>query len=224
MKAQRMTNYALDENAVDNIVDLLLQAFPQMSEQEQILALSLYRLLAGGAAVSSEQLANNCNQPVNVVENCLANWPGIFFDNNNNVVGFWGLTINDTPHQLEVNNKTVFTWCAFDTLFIPQLLNETVQVTSTCPVNNEKIHLTVTPEKIIFTDKNEIVVSFLMPDEKELLENITTSFCHYVYFFNHLSDGEQWCKEHPDTFLLPLEDAFEVGKRFNASRYALALA
>ncbi|VAW51707.1 hypothetical protein MNBD_GAMMA05-20 [hydrothermal vent metagenome] len=223
MDTKIKTNYLFEGNTLGNIVDMLLLAFPQMNEQEQNLALNIYRLLAKGAAVSSKQLANTCNLPVNIIEHCLTNWPGVFFDDDNNVIGFWGLTINDTHHQLVVNNKTVFAWCAFDTLFIPALLNETAHITSICPVNNEEVSLTITPDEITSDENKEIVVSFLMPDVKELSENITASFCHYVCFFNNVSDGEQWCKKHSGTFLLPLKDAYEVGKRLNAGRYSLAL-
>ncbi|MFQ5761346.1 MAG: organomercurial lyase, partial [Acidiferrobacterales bacterium] len=112
-----------------------------------------------------------------------------------------------------------YTWCAWDTLFIPQLLNRTVNITSTCAATGEEIKLTVSPTRVEAVEPSDVVVSFLVPEEKQLRENITASFCHFVYFFRSRKDGEAWIAEHDGTFLLSLDDAFMVGKKKNAIRF-----
>ena len=62
-------------------------------------------------------------------------------------------------------------------------------------------------------------MSFLIPDEIELRENVTASFCHFVYFFRSREDGETWVSAHDGRFLLSLEEAFTVGQMMNAARY-----
>src|SRR3546814_13428068 len=39
--------------------------------------------------------------------------------------GFMGLTVSRTAHQMTVNGRRLWTWCAYDTLFLPTLLGET---------------------------------------------------------------------------------------------------
>ena len=62
-----------------------------------------------------------------------------------------------------------------------------------------------------------------MPNMDKLNNDVTTDFCHFVFFFDSKSVAEQWIAEHPGTFLLSLEDAFLIGKEVNAARYNLSL-
>lgn len=202
---------------------LFVNAFPAMDSDEQRLGLTLYRLLANGAPVSSEQLADALRHPVEVVITVLESWPDVFFDQDHYVIGFGGLTIKETAHHLEVNGNTVYTWCAWDALFIPELLNKTADVTTHCPITGETISLIVTPTQFKTVSHHHIVVSFLTPDETELKKNVTTSFCHFVHFFVNRDAGEQWVAEHPGTFLLSLEQAYTVGRKMNTARYCHVL-
>jgi len=223
MITEIQSGHITKQNVVEDIAESFLQVFPQMSVQEQRLALNLYSLLAKGVAVSIEQLASACEQSVKDVESRLRNWPGVFYDDNGCVFGFFGLTVNETSHKLIIDGQTIFTWCAFDALFIPQLLGSTAQIISICPATNNEIRLKISATGVESVDRENLVVSLLIPDVDKLSENVTTSFCHFVYFFHNSNIGEQWCKEHPGTFLVSLEEAFEVGKRFNAGRYKVAL-
>ena len=56
------------------------------------------------------------------------------------------LTLNPTPHQFTVRGHHLHTWCGFDALFLPLLLDETATVRSTCPVTGEQIRLTIEPD------------------------------------------------------------------------------
>lgn len=40
--------------------------------------------------------------------------------------------------------------------------------------------------------------------------------CHFVHFFASRQAGDSWTQEHGGTFLLSLDEAFEVGQRVNA--------
>jgi len=146
----------------------------------------------------------------------------VFYDDNHRIIGFWGIAIDEMPHLLEVNEKTIYAWCAWDTLFIPELLDATAQITSHCASSGDAISLTISPT-CIESQSDQIMVSFLVPDKNELVENITTSFCHYVFFFRTRTLAKRWMAEHPGTFLLSLDAAFTVGRKMNAARYNLTL-
>ncbi len=176
-------------------------------------------LLAEGKPVARERLARAFARPAKAVSHTLSQWPGVFYDESDQIIGFLGLTVKQTHHRLKVNGITVYTWCAWDTLFLPQLLNATATVTSTCAATGEQIRLTVSPARVEVTDPADIVLSFLTPDESELRENTITSFCHFVHFFRSRKDGDAWVAEHDGTFLLSLQDAFTVGKKKNELRF-----
>ena len=204
---------------LNELADLFVRSFPQLSVDDQPLALKLYRLLAKGEPVSSDRLAQALGRSTDSVKQTLTQWPGVFFDESARIKAFLGLSVEKTPHRLTVNGRTVYTWCAWDTLFIPELLNATVNISSTCGATGSVIRLVVSPSGIQRVDPGEVVVSFLIPDVKELQENITASFCHFVYFFRSREEGDAWIAEHDGTFLLSLEEAFTVGRKMNAARY-----
>ena len=205
------------------ISDFLAQAFPEINNEQQQLSLSLYRSLALGKPVAIEQLQKLTGLAAEFINQNLQSWPGVFFDDNKSVIGFWGITTRETPHRLNVNGQISYAWCAWDSLFIPALLAETVQVSSLCPVTKRKIELEISPDRAKVIGDKPLYVSFLILDEAGMKEDIVAKFCHFVYFFDSKSVAEQWLSEHPGTFLLSLDDAFSIGKNFNAARYNLTL-
>ncbi len=116
-----------------------------------------------------------------------------------------------------------YAWCAWDALFIPELVGSTAQVASTCATTARPIQLSVSLEGAQSTGAEPIVISFLIPDAAKINENVASQFCHYVNFFRCYEAGEEWTSQHEGTFLLTLEDAFEIGRQVNAVRYAAVL-
>lgn len=202
----------------DALARLFVEAFPTLDAGGQRLALALYRLLADARAVSPASLASALDRPVEEVQRRLAPWPGLFYDEDR-IVGFMGLTIKETPHRLEVNGHTVYAWCAWDTLWLPALLEATVDVTSRCAQTGAPVRLRVSPARVESVDPASVAVSFLAPEVSELRERATASFCHYVHFFRDRDAGERWIAAHPGTFLLSRDAAFDIGRHVNAARY-----
>lgn len=64
------------------------------------------------------------------------------------VVGFGGLAAAPMHHRFEVDGRTLWTWCAWDSLFIPEILGKQARVTSTDPENGELIRLLVSPHRV----------------------------------------------------------------------------
>ncbi|MGH2896721.1 MAG: organomercurial lyase [Solirubrobacteraceae bacterium] len=90
------------------------------------------------------QLAAAVGLPEDQVATTLERFPGAYRDDQNRVTGFDGMTpIEMGHHRLDLDERTVSAWCALDTLFLPDLLGETVHVTSRCPVTGQEISLTV---------------------------------------------------------------------------------
>jgi alkylmercury lyase len=145
----------------------VLGLLPKLSEREQVISLGLYRLLAEGLPVSRQQLASALNLPVDVIKETLAQWLGVYYDGEERVTGYWGLALPKMAHRFLIGGKTLYAWCAWDTLFIPELLGQTVRVESNCPKTSRKIQLTVAPQGVSDLDPLGAVMSLLTPGSRQ---------------------------------------------------------
>lgn len=204
---------------LDRISDFFVATFPPMNRNEQMLARTIYQQLALGQPLSVERLAGMMSQVAHTIKEILENWGGTFYNDKGEITGFWGISVDKTSHRIQINSINNYAWCAWDTLFIPELVGTTAQVSSTCTTTDEAISLTVAPQGIRLK-QTDIWLSFLLPDEKAVQKNVTTSFCCFVHFFSSKAAGKTWTAQNKDTFLLSLNEAFEVGKKVNAARYA----
>src|SRR5262249_54217273 len=162
--ANGSTNGSPDLNGV---IESLLTAFPKLDVFEQRLSLELYRLLAAGQPVPRATLAELLQVPVETVSRTIDGWPGVFSDAQKRVVGYWGISLATayaSPHRLTVDGRRLSAWCAWDTLFLPQLLGKSAAIESTSPSPAVTVRLNVTPEGINFVDPADTHVSFLTPD------------------------------------------------------------
>ena len=85
------------------------------------------------------------------------------------------------------------------------------------------MRLTVTPHGVESAEPAGLSVSFLFPEAEAMNANVIMSFCHYVHFFNSQEAAQPWLAQHPETFLLSLDDAHELGRYMNRARYGSAL-
>jgi len=107
-----------------SLAQKVADAFPDLSATEQRIAVGLYRLLAEGEPASPDRLAQHLDLSKSLVREVLNSWPAVYFDDEKNVVGFWGLALGEMPHRLKVDGQQLYTWCAWDSLFIPELLGK----------------------------------------------------------------------------------------------------
>jgi alkylmercury lyase len=131
---------------IDALAGMLAAAMPRLDATEQRIALTLIRQLALGAPVSVSDLATAAELSEARVTDALDRLPGVFRDEEQRVVGFMGLSVVEMgPHRIHVDGRRLSAWCAWDTLFLPELLDETAYVTSRSPASDAEISLTVTP-------------------------------------------------------------------------------
>ena len=91
-------------------------------------------------------------------------------NDDDNIIGILGLTQNRKwPHRFIVDGKELRTWCAWDTLFLAQVLHQEVRVESESPVSGAKIVLTVGPEKVESYSPESSVISIVTidPDKQD---------------------------------------------------------
>jgi alkylmercury lyase len=200
------------------LVAELAAATPTLSAEQQQLALGVYRLLADGEPVDRDRLAIRAGLEPEHVAELLGALPGVYLDDRDRVIGFWGLTIRPMAHRLLVDDRVLYAWCAWDTLFLPELIGKPAQVKSTCPTTGTPISLTVRDHELTDVAPASTVLSFLHRDQPFDADAIAT-FCHYVHFFADRAAAEPWTSEHDGTFVISLADGAEIARLANATRF-----
>lgn len=207
---------------LDELAANIVRCFPSLNLLEQRLSLDLYRLLAEGQPVPRPALAERLGVSLDEVNRILDSWPGVFSDAEGRIVGYWGLsipTVYSSPHTLRMNGRTLSAWCAWDTLFLPQLVGYTMEVESASPGKGGIVRLTITSQQVERVEPVGAQMSVLVPDAQEMQKNVVTSFCHFVHFFPSRQVGENWTAKHAGTFLLSVHEAHVLARLKNEAQY-----
>ncbi len=176
-------------------------------------------MLSRGRPVSITELATTVLMSEKEVNDILSEWPGVFKNEDGDIISYWGLGLTEMIHQIQIDGKTLYNWCAWDSLFIPPLVGKTAHITSVCPVTKEKIKLVVSKHGVEYQPAST-VMSFVKPQSGiKIDENVITNFCHKIYFFSSEEAASTWVAENPETFVISVEDAFSLGQKNNELRY-----
>lgn len=209
---------------IELLADKVAAAIPPLDATGQELAINLIRLLALGEPVDSAILGGLVGLPEAQVADELDRWPAVFRNERGQVIGYAGLTVLEMGHhRVHVNGRVLSTWCAYDTLFLPELLGAKVHVTSRSADSDREISLTVGPGGVSDLHPDEAVVSFLVPDAP-FDGNVIQSFCQFVHFFPSDEEAARWTASREGTFVISVEDAFRLGRLANQARFRDALA
>ncbi len=126
---------------------------------------ALVQGIARSGAISPEEFASKRGIEPSRAKELFAELArmGVQLDEQGNVVGA-ALTARQTAHRVRVGGKELYAWCALDTLFIPGLLGEEAEVSSTCPGSGEPVRITVTPDGVRDFSPADAVVSVVLPN------------------------------------------------------------
>ena len=202
-------------------LEAIAQAVCKRQERYQrntLLFDQLVRLLVQGRPVAPELLAHRLHWELEEVRSILQAHPKLEYDEQGNLVGS-GLTLIPTAHQFQVGQRTLFAWCAFDTLTYPVKLHLSAQVTSRCPVTGSSIHLTVTPEQVLGLEPAEAQVSLVVDVAAGCSHNVREDVCNYGHFFASREAAFRWQAAHQVAVILSVEEAYRVGKLVEGARF-----
>jgi alkylmercury lyase len=157
-------------------------AHPDLDPSQQRLALATYCLLGEGRPFRPEELARRGNLQTEEVASFFDEWPMVQRDRQGRVVAFGGLTLEPTSHVLEVDGRTLHTWCALDTLFLPELLGRPARIRSTSPETGETISLTVDGAGVQDVAPEGAAMTLHEVGGFDL-QDVVGTFCCYVHFF-----------------------------------------
>jgi alkylmercury lyase len=208
--------------ATAEIADHLACCTDKLDPADQRTQLALFRLLAAGEPVELAQLARAAGLEAPDVGARLDRWHGVHGDDAGRIVAFQGLSVVEAPHRMRVAGRTLYAWCAWDTLFLPELIGRPSDVESDCPSTGATVSLRVGPDGPADLSPAEAVMSFLLPGTR-LREDTIASFCRFIHYFASPRAASEWTAEHPGTFVMSIEQAFEVGRHTNAAQWGEAI-
>ncbi len=214
--------------ALEDYWRALANALPDFPPAQQHLAVALYRELARGAPLTDAQLATALGVTLPGAREALAQEPvrSFVYRQEGRIAGFGGLATAPMHHEFVVEGRTLWTWCAWDSLFIPAVLDATAEVSSPDPQSGEPVRLRVSPGGILQVEPVDALVSFLLPAADsfdESAENLMAAFCHHVFFFASSASAERWRASHGATFFYSPAEAFELGQRLVSRQFGNAL-
>lgn len=210
---------SVDKELVDNFLSAFPDEYINLSREQQQIAFTIYDLLSEGNPVSIEKVADSLDMEKDRVKNITDNWEGIYYNDEGKIIGYWGLATEKMGHRFKIDGRTLYTWCAWDALFIPQIIGKTGEVESRDPGTKELVTLTVTPtDGVSKIEPAEAVISFMIPETEKVRSDVIKIFCHYIHFFELKESAEEW-KSKSDKksaiLILPIDEAYEIGLQRN---------
>ena len=171
-------------------------------------------LLARGEPVEVADLAEAVGWPVEKTNAVLAGVPRVDWDDSGRLAGL-GLTLQPTGNRFVIDGRTLFTWCATDTLLFPLILGRAAQVSATCPVTRQPITLTVAPEGVSRLTPATAVVSRARTSAP--VADFRTEVCDQGHFFGFAGAAGSWQADHPGVEVQPVAEAFEAARQWHAN-------
>lgn len=199
--------------AVESVSEAIQGAMPVLDETDRQIAVAIHRLMSLGKPVEAAAVGEAVGIGVDHIEARLASWPGVFRDPGGRITGFWGQAIAklDPEYRLSADGQTTYAWCALDTLFIPGIIGKKVRVEASDPISGQPISLLVDRDCAHGVSPAGALMSMVVPDGP-FGYDVIESFCHRVFFFASEETGARWIAKHPETTLMSVTDAFEVGQ------------
>ena len=162
-----------------------------------------------GQPLAQTSLAARLQMSHKELQTHLARVPDTEFDEQGNIVG-WGITLLPTQHQFLLKGCPLFTWCAFDTVLFPPLLQVEAHVQSVCEASGQPITFVATSEGIADLLPATSVLSLILPTAR--CDCVRGTFCQQSLFFQSAEAASPWQALHPEAVLLSLEEAALVGQ------------
>ena len=201
----------MKENDLNELAIALADGLRAVSAQRPELAGQLLWLLAEGRPVSPEQIAEALCISREEAINILRESPGVELDDEDSVVGCFGLSLTPTPHHFRLGDHELFTWCALDALFLPIVLNQSARVESSCAVTGNRVLVAVSPDAIQGVEPASAVMAIIVPEASEVCRDVRGAFCDKVHFFSSSDTASVWVTEHKGATILSVNDAYRLG-------------
>lgn len=137
-------------------------------------------------------------------------------DASEQIIGVMGLSLGDHPHRLTVAGQALTAWCALDTLFLPMLLRQTVEIESPSRLSGRPVRLRVSPQSIEMLEPADAVMSLVLMDSQTFdlssVEAVWSAFCTLVHFFATRDEAEQWARARDGVAILSVREGYSIAR------------
>lgn len=195
-----------------DLIEILTARKTVLTPDSAQLSLQILELLAEGQPVTAQRLAEKSGQSLELIRGSFAALQncGCELNEQGDLIGN-ALTLSPTSHRFRIRNHDFYAWCALDTLFLPALLKETAEISSTCPQTGELIQLRVSPDGIEAASPSETALSIVF--SQGCTAGINGTFCGQIHFFASAEAARLWVEGRADFAVLSLLEAFEVAHK-----------
>ena len=174
--------------------------------------------LARGEPVSIEYLRAGAGFSSAELERGLRAMSDVEWDANGRVVAL-GLTWQPTEHALEVNGRTIYACCAFDTFLIAALLGQPVVIRSRAHRSKQAIRVVLTTDAVAELEPANTMVSWVGEQGPDQLSVLRESYCRHIHFFSSPMAAETWLRDHPHGFTLSVAEAYAAARQLAAEYF-----
>jgi len=209
--------------SVDEVVEVLLRdagTIDLHGDEARLFVQTLRRLTEGKPlnAQDVEEIAAGVGLTKEQADNVL-NWIAEKNDDGE-IVGMAGLSQNQWNQKFRINGRDFTTWCALDTLYLPQVIGQTAEVEAPDPETGATVRFTLGPNGVDDAPE-DAVISIVVPKIKdkgiESAEQIWTAFCSYSLYFTSVENGQKWFEDkHVEPIFLSIEEGHELGGKWFA--------
>jgi alkylmercury lyase len=171
--------------------------------------------VARGKPVTRAVLSASLRMSQHHLSEQMVHLPDVEVDQAGNILG-WGLTLVPTPYRLQMREQELSTWCAFDTIQLPPVLQAEARVHSTCAVTDSPISFVVSAEEAIRDLTPAARLSLIVPEhcgdagDNGGATSVRATFCQQSLFFASEQAASTFLAAQPGAMLLPLEEAVHL--------------
>jgi Alkylmercury lyase len=208
--------------SIENLDAAISTACPDLSEEQQRLAVAALRLLAKGEPFGMDALAG-CNGR----ERTTGRTDGPILAGR--VPGrarpggriLRSVHRRNAPHRIRREGVDLHAWCASDPLFLALVVGE-LEVATDDLLTGDTVTYRIDADGTIHDLSHlESVLSFLRPDAP--WDDVMTSFCHYVLQFTDADSARRWTPDHPGIFVIGLAEAQDLARRHATRTFGAAV-
>ncbi len=203
------------QSAIDGLIDLL----PRLNKDCRDLSQLLYFELAKGKAVTLQHLKSISGYSDARLITLLSQLNYLQYNDDRSIVAYRGITLTPTQYRIEIDFLTektiVFAWCAFDSLFLADLLKQDITVFAECPSCHQAINLALANKKTFDSTKYPLYMSFILPSRDNYNEDLANSFCGNIHFFCNEICVENAPHKFTDNQFFSISDALKIAKQRN---------
>lgn len=149
------------------LMDMFDQMLATLPKDALPILRAAFFTIRDGQSVTAETLATLTKLDCEIVESVLEKLTErqmVVRGDDEKIVGALGLSLVPTNHRMRLEDRTLYTWCAADTLIFPIVLDADVNIQSRCGLSGEPIEITMHEGKLTKVEPEQAVIWQVTPD------------------------------------------------------------